>query len=75
MDSVSVDHRAAVRAWAEEFAAEHGLGSEGVSWLLTVTADYSGPTDRLFLSVRDEIGPDLATWEAPDLGPSDPVAP
>lgn len=55
LDDTLIDHRAAFRAWAEEFAAEHGLGSEGVSWLLTVKTGYSGPKDRLFRSIRDEF--------------------
>jgi HAD superfamily hydrolase (TIGR01549 family) len=58
LDDTLIDHRAAFRAWAEEFAVEHGLGSEGVSWLLTAKADHSGPKDRLFFSIRDEF--DLA---------------
>ncbi|MBC9731402.1 HAD family hydrolase [Streptomyces sp. TRM68367] len=83
LDDTLIDHRAAFRVWAEEFAAEHSLGSEGVSWLLTVKADYSGPKDRLFFSVRDEFNlaesadqlwrqyrrriPELATCRSEDL--------
>ncbi|MEU2718033.1 HAD family hydrolase [Streptomyces sp. NPDC007205] len=58
LDDTLIDHHAAFLAWAEEFAAARGLGSQGVSWLLAVKAKYAGPKDRLFSMVRDEF--DLA---------------
>lgn len=58
LDDALIDHQAAFLAWAEEFAASHGLGSEGVSRLLAAKAKYSGPKDRLFSMVRVEF--DLA---------------
>lgn len=58
LDDTLIDHQAAFLAWAEEFAAAHGLGSEGVSRLLAAKAEYSGPKDRLFARVRAEF--DLA---------------
>jgi putative hydrolase of the HAD superfamily len=44
LDDTLIDRRAAVRRWAEAFAAEHGLGAEAVDWLHAVDGD--GYVDR-----------------------------
>jgi putative hydrolase of the HAD superfamily len=56
LDNTLIDRLAAFERWAAEFAAERGLGTGAVSWLVAADADGSVPMDAFFGLVREHFG-------------------
>lgn len=55
LDNTLIDRLDAFRRWAAEFAADRGLGSEDVAWLIELDADGSLPMNTFFTHVRDRF--------------------
>jgi putative hydrolase of the HAD superfamily len=53
LDDTLVDRRGAYRRWAEDFAAERGLGRAAVEWLCDADRGGHARRDALFADARD----------------------
>jgi HAD superfamily hydrolase (TIGR01509 family) len=56
LDNTLVDRTTAFRAWAARFAAEHGLGEEGMAWLCAADEDGFARREVLFEGARQHFG-------------------
>lgn len=85
LDNTLIQRDRAFAAWAQEFAAAHGLGEGAVAWLISADRRHKGPMGPYFDAVRAEFGlsepGDELWWQyrrrMPDLAecrPADRVA-
>lgn len=63
LDDTLVDRRAAFNAWAEEFAADHGLDDKALTFIVMADAHHRGPMDSFFAMICETFG----LVEAPKL--------
>ncbi len=65
LDDVLVDRRRAIRLWAEEFGAAHGLDDAGIAWLIHAEGRRQGSMERFFGEIRGQLGlpvPAMELW-------------
>ncbi|GIH73239.1 HAD family hydrolase [Sphaerimonospora thailandensis] len=55
LDNTLIDLEQAYRVWAEDFADEHGLGSEAVGWLLALNRDGYPHREVFFTKVQERF--------------------
>ncbi|GAA4598132.1 HAD family hydrolase [Planotetraspora phitsanulokensis] len=55
LDNTLIDLDAAFVSWAEEFAEDHGLGQDGVGWLLSLDRNGLPHRELFFRAVRDQF--------------------
>ncbi|MFG1860810.1 HAD family hydrolase [Microbispora bryophytorum] len=55
LDNTLVDLDVAFRVWVEKFAEEHGLGREGIDWLIRLDRDGYPHREVFFRKVRERF--------------------
>ncbi|MEV7007207.1 hypothetical protein [Streptosporangium sp. NPDC051022] len=56
LDNTLVDLDEAFQVWAEEFAQKHGLGHNGVSWLVGLDRSGSPHREAFFTKAKEHFG-------------------